>query len=209
MRKWWWLTAALVACGGEPTVEDEEIANRRAARLDTMPVVMPDFPEGVAGHLTLRSSARQEEHRFAGRWPALVGVCHEPTVLQVVARGDSLGTIVFVGPGPDGAMVGEYQVVEGREGVPDSATARVALQTYGRGRPRGFRAIGGMVEIQRADSVLVGRFTAEFTEDRFRDSIVVAASFEAVLGDAPPDWCLVFNWEDEPARPVRPARRER
>jgi hypothetical protein len=202
------LAAALVACGVEPPVEDENVRDVRPARRDTMPVVMPEFPEAVEGHLTFQSSAQQVEHRYSGTWPVQVGVCLEPTVIQVVARSDSLGLILFVGPGADSASVGEYQVVEGREGVPDSATARVGLQTYGSSRPRGLRAIAGTVEVQRADSVLIGRFTAEFTEDRFRDSILVAASFEAVVQDAPPDWCRVFDWDDERTRPVRPARRQ-
>ena len=208
MRKWWLLTAALVACSSEPPVEEGERENPdvRATPDDTSLVVMPEFPETVAGYLTLQSNARQEENRYAERWPVQVGVCQEPTVIQLVARSDSLGMIVFVGPGADSAMVGEYEVVEGREGVPDSATARVGLQTYGGSRPRGLRAIAGTVEVQRADSVLVGRFTSKFSDDRYLDSILVAASFEAAVQDAPPDWCLVFDWEDERTSPGRVRR---
>jgi len=208
VTRWWWVAAALVACGGQVAPqEDEEVGAVEVAPRDTTPVAMPEFPEGVEGHLTVRSSARQAENRFAGSWPAQVGVCREPTVLQLVARSDSLGTILFVGPAPDGAMVGEYQVVDGREGVPDTATARIGLQTFGRGRPRGLRAMSGTVALLRADSILAGRFTAAFSEDRFRDSILVAASFEAPLRDAPADWCVVFDWSGRRTSSVRPTRR--
>jgi hypothetical protein len=199
--------AALAACGGAADDEETDVDRNRRSAVDTIPLVMPEHPPPVPGHLTLQSNAREEQHRFAGSWATEAGVCHEPTVIQMVARSDSVAAIVFVGPGEDDTMVGEYEVSLGREGIPDSSMARVGIHTYGRNLPRGFRAIAGMVEIQRSDTVLVGRLTAEFAEDRFQDTILLAASFEMPLQDAPADWCLVFD--PESALPVRPTRQQR
>jgi hypothetical protein len=133
--------------------------------------------------------------------------CREPTVVQVIARGDSLGTVVFIGPSTDGDIVGEYRVVDGRRGVPDTSTARVAVQAYGgRARPQGYRAVGGVVEVRRADGRIEGDFAVELFEDRFMDTILVAASFEAPLRNAPAGWCSVFEPKSEPV-PVRSGRR--
>ncbi len=203
------LLAGLVACAGASREADDDAAANAESESasDTVTLTMPDYPASEAGRLTAQSAALQEEHRFFGSWAAEAGRCREPTVVQVVARGDSLGTVVFIGPSTDGHIVGEYRVVEGRSGVPDTSTARVAVQVYGgRTRPRGYRAVGGVVEVQRADSMIEGNLAVELFEDRFRDTILLAASFEAPLRNPPTGWCSVFEPRPEPV-PVRSGRR--
>ena len=206
MKRCWLLLAGLVACAGESREADGAAAANAESESasDTVTLTMPDYPALVAGRLTARSVALQEEHRFVGSWVAEAGRCREPTVVQVIARGDSLGTLVFIGPSADGDIVGEYRVVEGRRGVPDTSTARVAVQAYGgRARPLGYRAVGGVVEVQRADGRIEGDFAVELFEDRFMDTILVAASFEAPLRNAPAGWCSVFEPTPEPVRSGR------
>ena len=204
------LLAGLVACAGASREADDAAAANAESESasDTVTLTMPDYPALEAGRLTARSVALEEEHRFVGSWVAEAGRCREPTVVQVLARGDSLGTVVFIGPSRDGDIVGEYRVVEGRSGVPDTSTARVAVQAYGGGRtrPQGYRAVGGVVEVRRADSIIEGNLAVELLEDRLWDTILLAASFEAPLRNAPAGWCSVF--EPNPGRvPVRSGRR--
>ena len=203
------MLAGLVACAGASREADDAAgANAESeSPSDTVTLTMPDYPASQAGRLTARSAALQEEHRFIGSWAAEAGRCREPTVVQVIARGDSLGTVVFIGPSTDGDIVGEYRVVEGRSGVPDTSTARVAVQAYGgRTRTQGYRAVGGVVEVQRADGRIEGKLAVELLEDRGQDTILLAASFEAPLRDAPAGWCSVFEPKPEPV-PVRSGRR--
>ncbi len=210
MRRCWLLLAGLVACAGASREADDAAAANAESESasDTVTLTMPDYPASEAGRLTVRSAALQEQHRFVGSWAAEVGRCREPTVVQVIARGDSLGTVVFIGPSMDGDIVGEYRVVEGQRGVPDTSTARVAVQAYG-GRSRrsqGYRGVGGVVKVQRADSRIEGNLAVELFEPRFRDTILLAASFEAPLGNAPAGWCSVFEPGSAPV-PVRSGRR--
>ena len=200
------LLAGLVACAGaSPEANDAATANAESeSASDPVALTMPDYPASEAGRLTVRSAAFEEEHRFVGSWVAEAGLCREPTVVQVIARGDSLGAVVFIGPSTDGEIVGEYRVVEGRRGVPDTSTARVAVQTYGgRARPQLYRAIGGMVEVRRADSIIEGNLAVELFEDRLEGTVLLAASFEAPLRNAPAGWCSVFEPRPEPVRSGR------
>lgn len=203
------LLVGLVGCAGaSPEAEDAAAANAESESVsDTATLTMPDYPALEAGRLTAVSVALEEEHRFVGSWVAEAGRCREPTVVQVIARGDSLGTVVFIGPSTNGDIVGEYRVVEGRSGVPDTSTARVAVLGYGgRTRAQGYRAVAGVVEVLRADSIIEGKLAVELFEDRFKDTILLAASFEAPLGNAPAGWCSVFEPKPEPV-PVRSGRR--
>ena len=209
MRRCSLLLAGLVGCAGvSHEADDAAAANAESESVsDTVTLLMPDYPASKAGRLTARSEALEEEHRFVGSWAAEAGRCREPTVVQVIARGDSLGTVVFIGPSTDGDIVGEYRVVEGRRGVPDTSTARVAVQAYGdRTRPEGYRAVGGVVEIHRADSIIEGNLAVELYDDLLGATILLAASFEAPLRNATAEWCSVFGPKPEPV-PVRSGRR--
>ena len=203
------LLTGLVGCAGASREADETAAANAESESasDTVTVTMPDYPVSEAGRLTARSTGSEEEHRFVGSWVAEAVRCREPTVIQVIARGDSLGTVVFIGPSTDGDVVGEYRVVEGRRGVPDTSTARVGVQAYGgRARPPAYQAVGGVVEVRRADSIIEGNLAVELYDDRGPATILLAASFEAPLQDAPAGWCSVF--EPRPAAvPVRSGRR--
>ncbi len=206
MKRCWLVLAGLMACAGESREENDAAAANveSESASDTVTLTMPDYPASEAGRLAVRSAAEEEEHRFVGSWAAEAGRCREPTVVQVIARGESLGTVVFIGPSTDGDFVGEYQVVEGRRGVPDTSTARVAVQAYGgRARPLGYRAVGGVVEVRRADGRIEGDFAVELFEDRFMNTILIAASFEAPLRNAPAGWCSVFEPKSEPVRSGR------
>jgi len=195
MRRCWLLLAGLVACAGASREEDDVAAANAESESasDTVTLTMPDYPASEAGRLTAQSAALQEERRFVGSWSAEAGRCWEPTVVQVIARGDSIGTVVFIGPSTDGDIVGEYRVVDGRSGVPDTSAARVAVQMYGGWtHPQGYRAVSGVVEVQRADNIIEGNLAVELFGDRFRDTILLAASFEALLRNPPAGWCSVF-----------------
>ncbi len=201
------MLAGLVGCAGvSREADDAAAANAESeSASERVTLTMPDYPASEAGRLTARSAALEEEYEFAGSWVAEAGRCREPSVIQVIARGDSLGTVVFLGPSTDGDIVGEYRVVEGRRGVPDTSTARVAVQAYGgRARSPGFRAVGGVVEILRADSIIKGNLAVELYDDLIAATILLAASFEAPLRNAPAGWCSVF--EPRPV-PIRSGRR--
>ncbi len=203
------MLAGLVGCAGASREADDAAAANAESESgsDTVTLTMPDYPAPEAGRLTAWSTALQEEHRFVGNWAAEAVRCREPTVVQIIARGDSLGTVVFIGPSTDGDIVGEYRVVEGRRGVPDTSSARVAVQAYGGGpRPQGYRAVGGVVEVKRADGIIEGNLAVELLQDRFPATILLAASFEAPLRNAPAGWCSVFEPTPEPV-PVRSGRR--
>ncbi len=124
-------------------------------------------------------------------------------MIQIVARSDSVGVIVFIGQSD--SIVGEYEVDKGGSDVPDTLTARVALQLYGsRTRSRGLRGVGGALEVLRADSVVAGRLAVQLTEDRSHDTVLMAASFNARLRHAAESWCLVFG--SGPGKSTPPGR---
>jgi hypothetical protein len=208
-----WLLAPLVlmACGGGSVDVADETAAGEQSQADTVAVTMPAYPALREGYLSGVTSAALEANRFRGSWPVEAGLCREPTVVQVLARGDSIGSVVFVGPSPGDSVVGEYSIVDGRYDLPDTSRARVALQAYaGRNRSMGFQAVRGTVEIQRADSVIAGRLAVALFEERFQDSVYFAASFQGPLRPAPQEWCAVFGREpQEGTTPVRlqPGRR--
>ena len=78
--------------------------------------------------------------------------------------------------------------------LPDTLTARVALQLYSSSsRSMGLRGVGGAVEVLRADSILAGRLAVQLIQDRVHDTVLMAASFNAPLRHAPESWCHVFE----------------
>lgn len=197
-----WLVVALflAACGGGSV----DLAGERQ-EADSVVLTMPEYPALRDGYLSGVTDAALEANRFRGSWPVEGGLCREPTVVQVIARGDSIGAVVFVGPSPGDSVVGEYSIVDGRYDLPDTSRARVGVQAYaGRNRTMGFQAVRGTVEIERADSVIAGRLAVALFEERFQDSVYFAASFQGPLGPAPQEWCAVFGrTPQEQTTPVR------
>ena len=64
-----------------------------------------------------------------------------------------------------------------------------------------------MVKVQRADSMIEGELAVELFEGRFKDTILLAASFKAPLRNAPAGWCSVFEPKPKKPMPVRSGRR--
>ena len=192
MKAHWVLLAAVVGCAGDAPVEDEAVDESVQEEVVPVDLTMPEYPAAQTGRVVAQSVSQTPETQFVGNWPAEAGRCEGPSVIQIVARNDSVGVIVFIGPSD--SIVGEYDVYEGRSDVPDSLAARVGLQTYSpRARQRGLYGVGGTVEVHRADSVVAGRLAVKLLEDRFQDTVLMAASFDAPLRNAPESWCSVLG----------------
>ena len=192
MKAHWVLLATVLGCAGEAPVEEEAIDENVQEESVAVDLTMPEYPAAQAGRVVVQSVSEAPGDRLVGNWPAEARRCEGPSVIQIVARNDSVGVIVFIGPSD--SIVGEYDVYEGRTDVPDTLAARVAVQIYSpRARVRGLRGVGGTVEVQRADYVVAGRLAVQLIEDRFQDTLLLAASFDAPLRNAPEDWCRVFE----------------
>ena len=200
----------LGGCGGEGSDDDADAATREdSAAVDSATqalVAMPDFPEVEAGHLAVLTSADQEDYLFSGSWDATAGRCQEPSLIQVLVQGDGLGIILLFGPSRNADEVGEYEVLTGARGPPDSSVARVGVQLFPDASTRVFRGAAGTAEIQRVDSVVEGRLAVTMIESSFRDSLLLAASFRVHLSNASDEWCQVIGGgrgRNNPSRPVR------
>ncbi len=209
MKARWVLLASVVGCvAGAPVEEDAVDESFQEEEVVPVDLTMPEYPAAQAGRVVAQTVSQVPENELLGNWPAEVGSCQEPSVIQIVARNDSVGVIVFIGP--SASIVGEYDVYKGGSDVPDTLTARVALQLYGsRTRSRGLRGVGGAVEVLRADSVVVGRLAVQLTEDRSHDTVLMAASFHGPLGYAPESWCQVFGSGPGESTPPRTSPQRR
>ena len=208
MKAHWVLLAAVVGCAGDAPVEDEAVDESVQEEVVPVDLTMPEYPAAQTGRVVAQSVSQTPETQFVGNWPAEAGRCQEPSVIQIVARNDSVGVIVFIGPSD--SIVGEYDVYEGRSDVPDTLTARVALQVYSsRSRSMGLRGVGGAVEVLRADSVVAGRLAVQLIEDRSHDTVLMAASFNAPLRHAPESWCHVFEPRPGASTSLRTSPRRR
>ncbi len=208
MKAHWVLLATVLGCAGDAPVGDEAVDENVQEEIVPVDLTMPEYPPTQAGRVVAQSVSEDLETRFVGNWPAEAGRCQEPTVIQIVARSDSAGVIVFIGPSD--SIVGEYDVYEGRFDVPDTLVARVAVQVYSAPtRPQGLRGVHGTVEVRRADSVVAGRLAVQLIDDRFQDTVLMAASFDVPLRNAPESWCSVFEPRRGGSTPLRtgPQRR--
>ncbi len=208
MKAHWVLLATGLGCAGDAPVGDEAVDENVQEEIVPVDLTMPEYPPTQAGRVVAQSVSDQLETRCVGNWPAEAGRCQQQTVIQIVARSDSAGVIVFIGPSD--SSVGEYSVSEGRFDVPDTLAARVAVQVYrSRAQPLDLRGVGGTVEVQRADSVVAGRLAVELLDDRFQGTVLMAASFDAPLRNAPESWCSVFEPRRGGSTPLRtgPQRR--
>ncbi len=202
------LLATVVGCAAGAPVEEDAVDENVQEEIVPVDLKMPEYPPEQAGRVVAKSVSQTLETQLVGNWPAEAGRCQEPTVIQIVARSDSAGVIVFIGPSD--SIVGEYDVYEGRFDVPDTLAARVAVQVYSsRTRPLSLRGVRGTVEVRRADSVIAGRLAVQLIDDRFQDTVLMAASFDAALGNAPESWCSVFEPRPGGSTPLRtgPQRR--
>ena len=204
----WLLLATVVGCAAGRPVEEDAVDE--SIQEDVVPVdlTMPEYPAAQAGRVIVQTVSRVPENALLGNWPAEVGSCQGPSVILIVARNDSVGVIVFIGPSD--SIVGEYDVSKGGSDVPDTLTARVALQLYGsRTRARGLRGVAGAVEVLRADSVVAGRLAVQLMEDRSHDTVLMAASFDAPLRHAAEFWCHVFGQGPAESTPLRTSPQRR
>ncbi len=208
MRAHWVLLATVLGCAGDAPAEDEAVDENIREDVALVDLTMPEYPAAQAGRFVAQSVSQNPEDQLGGNWLAEAGRCQEPTVIQIVARSDSAGVIVFIGPSD--SIVGEYDVYEGRFDVPDTLVARVAVQVYSAPtRPQGLRGVHGTVEVRHADSVIAGRLAVQLIDDRFQDTVLMAASFDAPLRNAPEFWCSVLDPRPGGSTPLRtgPQRR--
>ena len=203
------LLAIVLGCAADAPVEEEAVDENVQEESVAVDLTMPEYPAAQAGRLVAQGVSEAPGDRLAGNWPVEAGRCEGPRVIQIVARNDSAGVIVFIGLSD--SIVGEYDVYEGQTDVPDTLAARVAVQIYSpRARVRGLRGVGGAVEVQRADSVVAGRLAVQLIEDRSSDTLLLAASFDAPLRNAPEAWCRVFEPRSRgSSTPVRTSRVQR
>ena len=208
MKAHWVLLATVVGCAAGAPVEEDAVDENVQEEIVPVDLTMPEYPPEQAGRVVARSVSQTIETRLVGNWPAEAGRCQEPTVIQIVARSDSAGVIVFIGP--SASIVGKYDVYEGRFDVPDTLAARVAAQVYSsRTRPLSLRGVSGTVEVRRADSVVAGRFAVQLIDDRFQDTVLMAASFDAPLRNAPESWCTVLEPRPGESAPLRTGQQRR
>jgi hypothetical protein len=164
------------ACGGEPADE--------AVRADSLqgdgdaPLVMPDYPEPVRGHLVTRSAGADE---IAGEWPARAGTCEEQGTVQLVASGEGVGAILlfYLVPAADHATT--YPVVPPMDStVPEPPAIRVGVQLLRSRMGDSFQAFGGTVEVTQLDRRASGRLQLHLVNIDTRDTVLYAGVFSAV-----------------------------
>jgi hypothetical protein len=163
------------ACGGEPA--DEVV---RADSLETdadAPLVMPDYPEPVRGHLVTHSAGADE---IAGDWRARAGTCEEPRTLQLVASGESVGAILLLYLAPGDDDVATYPVVTVDSTVPEAPAVRVGVQLLRSRMGDSFQAFDGTVELTELGRRVSGRLQLHLVNIETRDTVLYAGVFSDV-----------------------------
>lgn len=167
--------ALLEACGGEPA-EETVVADSRDAEAEA-PLVMPDYPEPVRGHLVTRSAGADD---IAGEWPARAGSCEGFGTLQVVAAREGTGAIFLFYLPPEGAAVSTYPVVPVDSTIPQPPAVRVGVQFLRSRMGDSFGAVDGTVELNVLNRRVSGRFALPLVNMETRDTALYAGVFSEV-----------------------------
>ena len=188
-------TAPLGACGGEPAEE--------AVRADSLergveaPLMMPDYPEPVRGHLVTHSAGADE---IAGEWPARAGTCEDPRTVQLVASGEGVGAILLLYLAPAGGDVSTYPVVPVDSTVPEPPAVRVAVQLLRSRMGDSFQAFDGTVQVTELDRRMSGRLQLHLVNIETRDTVLYAGVFSAVrVRPWSPQACGTLAESEDPA----------
>ena len=190
MRRAISLAILLGAC----VASDNEVEDGAVQGGDTTRVSMPNFPAVESGHLSASTGARNEDYRFAGSWDATAVQCQDPSLFQLLAQGDGIGVIILIGPPQTEGGLGDYTVVSGATEVPDTSTARIGVQLFrDAARPHIFLGAEGTIELDRLDSVLAGRVAAHIVESSYKDTVLLAVSFDTPVQNGSDDWCQVVG----------------
>jgi hypothetical protein len=176
------------SCGGDPADDAvradslggdaDEIPRADSAQSDAdAPLVMPDYPEPMRGHLVTRSAGADE---IAGEWPARAGMCEETRTVQLVASGEGVGAILlfYLAPGAD--HVATYPAVPVDSTVPEPPAIRVGVQLLRSRMGDSFQAFGGTVEVTELDRRASGRLRLHLVNTDTRDTVLYAGVFSDV-----------------------------
>jgi hypothetical protein len=203
--------ALFYACGGEPADEavvadsmgiEGRMTRPTPALQDSLeaeeqePLIMPDYPEPLLGHLVTRAAGADE---IAGEWPARAGSCEESGTLQVIGEREGTGTILLFFLPPEGDYARSFPVVPVDTTVPEPPAVRVGVQLLRDTRGETFQAIDGTVELAAQDSRVSGRFAISLLNTEANDTALYAGVFSEVrVRPWPPLECPALE-EEEPA----------
>lgn len=198
----------LAACAGEPP---EETGEQRAgppvpdhvavleAEEPQQPLVMPEYPEPVPGHLVTRAAGAEG---ITAEWPARAGSCERSRTLQLVGEQEGTGAILLFFLPPEGDSASSFPVVPADTLVPDRPAVRVGVQLLGETRGEVFQAIGGTVELAPLGGAVSGRFAITLHNIEANDTALFAGTFNEVrVRPLPPVECPALV-EREPADTV-------
>lgn len=181
--------ALAAACGGPP---DEDVASGVRMKMpderDSLAVeeqeslVMPEYPEPVAGHLVTRSAVPEGfSDEIAGEWPARAGRCDEARTLQVVASREGTGAfLLFFLPSEDHDGSAYYPVVPVDSTVPEPPAVRIGVQHLETRRGESYRGYDGTVELAMRGQEVSGRFALPLRNVESPDTVLYAGVFDRV-----------------------------
>lgn len=181
------LVLLAAACGG--TEQGDQQAPAQAvtdtASSDTMPrdtaladLAMPEAPPAARGELSMRSNGTVA---LDGEWEARAGRCAEPPMMQILVQQQLDGVILLLALPSNGTVVGHYPVTLVEEGPPEGPAAQAAVQRIIEGRPYGWQARDGEVEIVAFDNDRVsGRYALTVRNINTNEPSRIAGSFLGV-----------------------------
>ena len=177
-----WVMACAVltgACGGED-VEAGAAADSLAGD-DEAPLVMPDYPEPVRGHLVTRSDGHRPAAReIEGEWRARAGSCEDPLAVHLLASGEGVGALLVIYRVPGGDSLLAYPVVPVDSTVPEPPAVRVGVQRLRSRLGDSFQAFDGTVDLTQLDRRVSGQFQLHLVNIDTRDTVLYAGVFSEV-----------------------------
>lgn len=174
------VTLLLLACGGGAAPPAKQ-ATGDSARGG--PPVDTTFPTARRGMLAAHPAGLGG---LGGEWSARAARCANPSMLQVLARGDTVDLLIVLWLPADSAATGSYPVLSPSDSTVAPRTARMGAQRmlYA---DLSYRASGGTVWLERLDRWASGRFDVVLDESMSHDQVRYLGTFSAVPVDSAPE----------------------